>query len=133
MSCFLVSMYEEGKAKPTLKLLIAGLLIALSCLSISFFSSSDGIPRLSWAASATNTREIVNRIRNTRFLLEESIVYKKWLSKSQRLLSFLCKWTNESKESVIVNEQLTSKMLRRTHRQVAYTFSWNHINKEWIN
>ena len=43
--------------KATLKLLIAGLLIALSCLSSSFFSSCDSIARR--AASATNIRVIV--------------------------------------------------------------------------
>jgi len=48
-----MKQYKHGrrrKAKPTFKLLIAGLLIALSCLSISFLSAFDGIGRRSLVA-----------------------------------------------------------------------------------
>jgi len=50
--------------------LIAGLLIALSCLFISFFCAFDGIGRRSLVASADKTRVTVNRISNTKWLKE---------------------------------------------------------------
>jgi len=53
-----------------LKLLIAGLLIALSCLFISFLSAFDGIARRSLVASADRIRVIINRISNTKWLKE---------------------------------------------------------------